>query len=473
MSKLSMLGISGALCLLGLAGAASADLTAPVTKPTVERLEVVATDAGTGANRSVPNSWGFHQSRITRHADGTVRVLYLVQRTDSNMEWRLMRRAPTGGWTKEASGITADDVALLRDPRNDLAYVVAWPNSVPTVYAGPAYTASAIPGAWQVLFGGRHYGNAGIGPDGTVCLKVSREFSNIPLTGTTNTEYSCGIYTISAGTGKWSWSPMIVKPIGARHAYDYLYPNPKGLAPGLYGFSQADVYKDASGISAIDPTAFPYVFNGVRSYVTGTTSATSWNQAEAVPGITKTVATVASPPQLRMGDSYMDSKSRVFNSYYQDDPLNAAVRARKIAVTTPTGKLLTTIDGGSVLPSYGANRVFEDSKGRLWILWTARGLQISYVRVYPLVESGTATAPVFTIGAYTDISNAFYPYVIDGNMYTNVVRGGTSQAIYVDAIYNACTLKYTPNANIDQSLCYNADNSGLQRVIYARIHLPD
>jgi len=473
----SALRASLVLGWLGVSGSSMA-VDAPVTKPTVLWLESVATDAGIGANRSVPNSWGGHQPRITRHADGTVRVLYLVQRADATMEWRLMRRTPAGVWSKEASGLTVDDVGLVRDARNDLAYVVAWPNSVPTVYAGPGYAPAVIPGSWQYMVGGRHYGNIGIATDGTLCLKVSREFSTLPMTSDTQTEYSCGVYTPGAPAATaWKWSPMITKKIGARHSYDYLFPNPKGLAAGLYGFSQADVYKDAANLPALDPTVFPYVFNGILAYSTATTQL-NWKQADAVKPLVKTSTVVAAPPTLRMVDGFMDSKQRVFSSFYQDDPLNAALRARRISVTTANGAPITVIEGGTVLPSYGTNRVFEDAKGRLWVLWSARALQITYVRIYPLIEAPSAagsTAPSnkFSFGAYTDLSSSFYPNVIDGNIYVAVIRGGTSPANYVDLVYPACKLQYSAAGNIDQSLCYNADNSGLQRVLYARIRLPD
>jgi hypothetical protein len=149
---------------------------AAVAAPSVERFEAIVNDASTGRNDLLSNSWGLHQPRITSHADGSIRLLYLSATTDgTTLHWNLMKREPGGGWWKESMGVTNDDVALLRDGTTDKVHVLAWPGGLPATHTSPHFEATAIPGEWQYMGNGsRHYGNAGIGSDGTVCLKVSR-----------------------------------------------------------------------------------------------------------------------------------------------------------------------------------------------------------------------------------------------------------------------------------------------------------
>lgn len=454
-----------------------------VLKPVVETVEIVSTDGGLGNMSSIPNNWGGHQTRITRSSDGTIRILYLRDRADSYTEWRLMKRDPkTLVWSQERLGTSNDDVFLLRDPRDDRVYVVAYPNGVPAIYASPTFAEVKLPGAWQVLGPtARHYGGAGIGvTDSTICVKASHEFPVVPVTGTTNTESACGIY--DAVAQKWTWSELLVKSIGLRHGYDIIIPNPARLAAGMYGYAQRDLYKDAAGIPAMDPTVFPYVFNGVRRYkgaVRGTNadSQSSFTSGEVVQPLVKTSTTVSGPPVLRLVDAMIDSKGRKIVTYYQDDPLQPALRARKIVVMGPDASdpVWATIEGGVNLPPYGGSRVVEDPKGRLWILWTAAGSAAPNVRVFPLTETLAAgkTIPTFALGAYTELGSSFAPYSIDGYPMIASTRGGNANSYYIDLLYNACHLTYQKGISFNVSMCYDKTKGEKQTVIYGRIRLPD
>ncbi|MES2159780.1 MAG: hypothetical protein V4476_01380 [Pseudomonadota bacterium] len=465
-----------AMALLGMGGA-----HAVVLKPTVESVEVVATDAGLGNLSSVPNSWGGHQTRITRSSDGTVRILYLRDRADSYTEWRLMKRDPVSAvWSLERSGTSTDDVFLLRDPRDDRAYVVAFPDGTPSIYASPTFAPVKIPGAWQALPAtARHYGGAGIGvADATLCVKASHEFPVLPITGTTNTEYACGQY--SPTTKAWTWSELLTRNIGLRHGYDIIIPNPSKLAAGMYGYAQRDLYKDAAGIPALDPSAFPYVFNGVRRYKgnsRGTNVANTFSSGEVVPPLVKNSLVVSAPPQLRLLDAMIDSKGRKIITYYQDDPLQPTLRSRKIVVldADAADTTLANINGGTTLPPYGGSRVVEDPKGRLWVLWTAAGSAGPNVRVFPLTETPkTATTPAqFALGAYTELGAAFMPYSIDGYPMVASTRGGNANSYYIDLLYDACHLTYQKGISFNTSLCYDRTKGEKQTVIYGRIRLPD
>lgn len=460
---------------LGLLVSGAAQSQAAVTKAYVEKFEPVATNAAIGNNGLISNVWGAHQPRITVHADGSVRILYVSPNTSGSLTWNLMRRSPAGVWSKETSGQTYDDVALLRDPRDDRAYVLAWPGSVPTVYAAPSFLPVKVPGTWQPLGPtARHYGNAGIGSDGTVCLKASREFNVLPLTSSSNTEYSCGNY--NGATGIWTWSAFVSHPIGNRHSYDFIFPNPAGLPAGLYGVAQSDVHKTVPQLNNLATET--YVFNGGRFYRTPTmtdkATATDggWMQSAAYAPLPVASLTVTTPPVRRMQDSLIDSKGRVFSIYYEQDATNTSIRSRNISVTNKDGVVLTEIRTAT-LPAPGSSRLVEDAKGRIWVLWGTNGSKSTQLLLYPIVESGTAAAPTFTVGAPTDLSAPVFPYVLDGIPYIAAPRGGNAKSLYIEAEFNACANQYVSGANFASNTCYNIDKSLLQRVFYLRIRLPD
>ncbi|RFP12390.1 hypothetical protein D0T25_24965 [Duganella sp. BJB488] len=454
-----------------LGGAVSASSAATVTVASVDRLEQVATDASTGALSTIPNLWGGHQPRITRHADGTVRILYITVDSTAMLTWHLMRRTPAGVWGQEASGPSTDDVGLLRDPRDDRAYVMAWPGSVPTAYAGPTYNSAKVPGSWQILPSKyRQYGNVGIGPDGTVCLKASREINVLPVTSQDKTEYACGKY--DAATKLWTWRAQVSSYIGLRHTYDYLFPNPRGLDQGLYGTAQRDLHKSASNVPLLDPARPPYVYDGARTY-SGKfgvlpTSPDTFAQFDHIQPIPAPVGATAAP-MAKLTDAYMDSKNRIFSSHHKEDPLDSTVYGTYLTVSSPSGQVLYSAKWAG-LEIYGATRIFEDAKGRLWLLWSNRGSRTSEIRVYPIIETTSPTLK-FTLGPYFDLSKQLGTYALDGTIFIAAPRGGNAPSLYVDAIMNACTAQYVP-PNVIGS-CYNADGSGLQRVVYLRIRLPD
>lgn len=454
---------------LVVAGVSAGQAGAVVTTISSQRFEQVATGASIGVASTIPNLWGGHQPRITRHADGTVRILYITADASAVMTWHLMRRAPAGGWTEEANGPSTDDVGLLRDPRDDRAYVFAWPNSVPTAYAGPDYKPAPIPGSWQVLPSKyRQYGNVGMGSDGTACFKASREINVAPVTSQDKTEYACGKY--DATTKLWTWGPLISHYIGLRHVYDYLFPNPKGMPAGLYAASRRDLHKSASNVPLLDPALFPYVYNGTRVYKSGLYDDSAFIQADPVPQIYAPVGATKAPV-AKLNDAYLDSKGRMFLTYHKEDPLDASVYGTYLSVTDSNGKVLFDARWPAAVPNYGTVRVMEDAKYRLWLLWTNRGSRTSEVRVYPIVE--TAAPLKFSVSTYTDLSSATYPYAIDGTPFLAAPRGGSSNGIYVDVLLNGCTNNFVTGVPYDSSACYNTDRTGLGRVLYMRIRLPD
>jgi len=451
----------------------STSVISAVLTPYVDRFEAVAQDASIPGIPTVYNSWGSHQTRITQHSDGSIRLLYLnTDATGKNVAWHLMLRNLSGQWSQEASGISTDDVTLMRDARNDRAYVLSWPNSVPTIYSSPGYNGSVIPGNWQNLPSSRHYGNSGISKDGTICLKASHEFATKPYTSVTNTEYACGSFSDTSQT--WSWSDYVSRYIGLRYAYDYIFPNPEGLAQGMYATSSSDLYKDASDFPNLDPNYGTYVFDGIRVYASSLNTDATWlNTDSKIPATSSlTSSGVVLAPYMRVHESLVDSKGRIFTNYYADNPYDTSVRSMYVSVANASGSVLFQSKWTAV-PTFGTTRLIEDSQNRLWLLWTGQGSSATQVWLYPIIESSSGGNISFTTGKYTDLSAAFNPYSIQGSLFVAAPRGGNDKSLYIDAIYNTCWTTYQANTNFSNSQCYNSDNSGHQRVFYARIRLPD
>ncbi|MYN47379.1 hypothetical protein GTP23_20250 [Pseudoduganella sp. FT93W] len=465
--------IAVAACLAA-AGLAQAQTTTAVTVPYIDRFEFVAGDGSLGPAGTIPNNWGGHQSRITRHLD-SVRLIYTRTDAAGNITWQLMKRGTNGGWSKEFSGPTTDDVSLLRDQRgNDRAYVVAWPAGVPTVYTSPLYAPVAIPGTWQVLPSKyRQYTNTGISADGYLCLKVNRELPTTSAMQTSNVrmEYQCGRTDATRTAISWGWAGQVTHVVGLRFNYDYIFPNPQGRVEGLHGVATKDVYYTVSDVPKLDASKFPYVYNGANSYVTALRADNYKAQTAVSPVPVPTGATAA--PVAKLMDSFIDSSGRMFSSYHKEDPRDASVYGTYVVVQDAQGKVLFDKKWPATLETYANVRMFEDAKNRIWLLWSNRGNRASQLRLFPVIESGTAAAPSFTLGAWTEVGGPTYPYALDGNIYISTVRGGTSKSQYVEMLFNACTETYTAGIAYNGNNCYHADRSGLMQIYYARLRLPD
>lgn len=390
-------------------------------------------------------------------------MLYLRNSTNGLLNWRLMKRAPGGAptWTQEAAGLSTDDVTLSRDPINDLAHVTAWPNSVPTIYSSPKFEGTPIPGKWQVLgSSSRHYGNTGIGPDGTLCIKVSLETT----TAATSTQYSCGKF--NSTIKNWTWGPQITKTIGNRLAYDYIFPGSSGNPAQFLATAQNDLHKDAAGLRALAASEGSYVFNGVTQYLTGIADVKSWQTSEIVlPYFAPGTATTA--PYVRQIDAFVDSKKRVFTSYWVDDPLKATPRGIYLVVSDSTGNIKFKAPW-SVLPTYGFVRIFEDNIGRLWLLWTAQGTAITQVHLYRINEATTPTM-AFSLSNKTDLSSKFAPYSILGSPQLSLQRGGQNIGNALDGVMVACDGTYITGKTLDCT----PRGENRQRIIQFRVRLPN
>ncbi len=428
--------------------------------PRVATLELVAQD-GMSETQPIPNDWWLHEPRITSHADGTTRFVYLRRDPSNQVNWWLMSRDPHAqSWTQEASGLSQDDVTLMRNPVTDQAYVVSWPNSQPTVYGSPSYSWFTIPWTWQNLNqNARHYGNTGIGTDGSLCIKESIELSDPIPTKLTQTRYACG----KNNSGSWLWNMPITMDIWLRRAYDYIFPGWFGDPTQIVGIAQLDLYKTAAGIPLLNNLQGNYVFNGMSTYTSSVSSGANWNLVSSVaPRNISSGATIA--PILRQSDAFIDHTNRMISTYFLNDPSNPLDTGLYII-----GKNSNNIEifGNKLaeLPQYGYTRIFEDARNRLWLLWTNLGSQMTQVKLYQVSIQGSGAL----LTNMTDLSSQFSPYAIQGSPFIATPRGGQSIENELHGFMVACDGVFS---NSSLASCYPS-GSNKQRLLYFKILLPE
>lgn len=462
---------------------------APITAPQIDRFEPIAIDGlqpgnypDPGSYPYVSNAWGAHMPRLVRTNDGSIYVLYLHMSPTNTPMWSLLKRDPlTTHWSKILDGTTSDDTYLLRDPVSDRVHVVAYPDGLPAYWSSPKFIQQPIPGAWQVMTTrSRHYGNAGIGANGTVCLKASHEFPTPIPTSNTTTDYACA----TSANGTLTWGNFVAHQTGNRYAYDYIFPGVAGL--GLYGSSQSDLYKDAANYPTL--TGFPYVFNGVRGYSSPIDSDVGLNQYPVFSPLTVSDQSIAQiAPLVKQHEAYVDSRNRAFSIAYESstDGISPLVNHGVfLSVTNPkTGSLI--FRGSVAVPTYGYNRIVEDAKGNLYLLWTNLGTKLTEVAIYKINEAVLNGVTTFSLGTNYNLSSTFAkfapgwaatPYAISGAFYLAAPRGGTARSNYIEGYMNTCTTQFTTptvSARPNITNCFNADNKGQMNVIYMRIRLPD
>ncbi len=422
----------------------------PVTTPVIDKFEVVASDGG---GTYIWNAWGLHQPRITRHADGSVRLIYNVLNAGGGDSWRLMKKqVEAGTWALEASGDKFDDAFLLRDPVSDRAHVITSPNSVRTVYSSPAFAPVVLPGEWPFSSNAsRQYSGAGIGADGTLCFKGYEEEPTFPIENlNTRVGYLCGKMSLA---GTWVWNAKVNRDIGPRYAYDYVFPGAQADFNGFLATAQRDVHKIAAGWPN---SADDYIFDGVRFYKTGYASDASWLQSEIVPAYPPSNTATAAPVQ-RQYDAYVDSQNRVTVLTFREDPANASVRGFYVTVSDTNGNVLLNKKWN--VPTYGFVRLFESANNKLWLLWSNSDASATQIFLYPVT---VAISPAFDlqISSYTDLSAAAAPYRMRANVFLTVPRGGNHKNNFIDGLMVACGTPYP-------SAC-----SGQDKMLYFRIRLP-
>jgi hypothetical protein len=370
----------------------------------VQRVEVVATDARTGDRGQ---GWGGHQPVHTVHNDGTERLIYVRGDLEgSGRNWRLMKRAAgSSSWVQEGVGQTDSDVFLIRDPATDSAHIVAFPGGVPTILSGPTFAPVAIrKGEWPLQVS--VYDGAGIGGDGTLVIETQYDhLTGGQATLDTDTVYASGRWNGNA----WIFNPVVTRNIGERYCYDYILPGAFGDSSKIVGMSSRDVTKTVAGLPNVSGT---YVWDGVRAYVSGVTSAASWSTFDIMPKHSQPDPNATVRTYMYEEDAFADGQQRLLTTHFVWDP----GQSNKIYLTARDSTSLLyqgVISYGSVHP-----RVFQDSKGRLWLLSLTEGANPE-VNLYRINAD-------FTLGTPTNLSSAFVGLTIEGGTHPRIAvpRGG-------------------------------------------------
>jgi hypothetical protein len=392
--------------------------------------DVLGTDTTMGV---VSTNWGWNQSRIVRDNNGKVYLVYLVKPTSTTATsslWRLMSCC-SPGWYKVAEGNTIDDVHLLMDPATQYTTIISYPNGVPVVSSSSnGFTQPQVvdksPGGWPVVAKyktPREYGGAGIGKDGTMCVKASREPTD---TYHTYTDMICGKYD---ATGNVAWGARQEWYIGDRHAYDYLFPGGPGGMGSVVATSQRDVcVLNSQGTCT-------YSFNGVQEWdaVLSGTALGNYSSTVLFP------TTASASDTVRQVDSLVTTNSLLM-SVAQIQPGGTGNSTLQLRVMDLSTKQVTV----SKLPSNitaGWVRLMEPHSGVFYLLWTNLGPTQSQAYLYAVKKNATTGVYEVDTSTYQDIGPTIYHLnrMIQGPVYISAPRGGTlASRNVVDAFFLTC-----------------------------------
>jgi hypothetical protein len=341
-----------------------------------------------------------------------------------------------GNWYEVTRGKTVEDVYLLLDPVTQRKTVIAYPKGIPAAYSSPGYAMSTIDASWPVVSGykqTRQYGGAGVGADGTMCVKASHELSS---TYDTHTVLVCGKYN-SSGVLQWgsqTQSHFESSQSRDRHAYDYIYPGGTGSMPEVLATAQRDVL--ISGTSS-------YSFNGVEKWDAGIsgTSITSFNSSLFYPQSSNNYDVRQESDSLVMSNSLVLSAVRI-------QPQGSQSSTWALTVLNLQTGLFT--DTALPLPTSGYVRLMEPYPGHLYLLWTNRGAS-SEARIYQLTKDTSNGVRYLLNTNYQDISSQLFSggRMIKDAVYISAPRGGTTASRnVVDAFFLTCSdnvcANYTP-----------------------------
>lgn len=380
---------------------------------------------------SIGMGWGGHQPRIVRDSTGLVSIVYLENPTTTSplpttTTWRLVSQTSPGVWQRRRSGQTDDDVFLLLAP-NDRPTVIGYQGGIPYSYTG-LFSGVKVPN-WPMTSGYNHprqYGGAGIGPDGTVCLKASMETTVVPgqsSTLTTKSALSCGL--VGAATVGWQTWPYVTPTYRERHAYDYVHPKWDG-SPVVLAAAQRDVEIGLTGT---------YSFNGVEKWVANLSgsTATSFDASTFYPNTSTATDTVKEVDNIILANGLMMSV------VWHDPARTWSLKVQDLA----TGQFTDTALG---LPSYGYARVVEPFAGQPYIVWTNRGPSQSQAAIYGLTLDTSNGVRYVLNPNYQSIAGIYSAgQMISGPIYVAARRGGTKLSSTIDAFFLSCATDGCPN----------------------------
>lgn len=465
-----------------------------VKRPTLEILEEVAVDGVQylQSKSSLHNTWGNNQSRITRHADGTVRLAYLTRPIEERrVPYKVMKRSPwTGTWSIETTGETSENLHLIRHPVNDAAVVMEWPffqpykNRRPYIRMSPQWISNevSVRGLQGVTSSTARRDGLGISEGGTLCFVLSYSNGSTLEKPAYSLEYACG--TLAKGDNSWVWGEYFRRNIGYSYAYPFVFSGAGGVERKLLIAAMHNESARNLGYISVPPGTF--IRDGFKVFVTDPYDASAWNETYALRQY-PLIANADRVPQRIPSDHLIDSRGRLLSIHRdsgQGTGVNPSAAGHYLTVTSITGaelsqtKLnLSTVNvSGRPLGGYGSLKLVEDDRHRLWIVYRDLGVRYSEIGIYRLEEK---PGLVFRLVDYTSFKDDFYPYPIEMIRIASP-RSGNALDNGVDGIAYGCRNTYSPNAlysygSDSTNECYSIDGKpdANQRVFYFRIRLPD
>ena len=334
-------------------------------------VEVVTTQAATGDGG---NSWGGHQTRVVRTADGVFTAYTVESAGPFARQWRLAHRHSDGTWRVVAvGGAGKDPVNLLAAPSGTL-YVIGWPEGVGTVWAlrfrdgATTMTSEVIP---QVARGHWPYASAGIDAGGNLCVLSSSGGE----TAGGHFDWACYL----PARGQWVTRRSA---LDYRFAYTYLFPDPMRQ---LSLVSTRDVRWEALGYQK-PAGEFDYVFDAfgywrARDVIAAPLERLSFAEER------QTVDHAAPFLNAQM-DAYLDTDDRMHILYWRRGATTGGQMQRRHRIVLPSG---VVVHDGELPSDAGWHcRIFQDADERYYLLGSA-GL------LYPMDPDGVGFGTPWTL----------------------------------------------------------------------------
>lgn len=401
-----------------------------VGTPVIDKFEVISSSGST-----TQSYWGAHQPRITRHADGSIRALVLVGSTNHAV---YKKNGDEGTWSLEHSASGTDDAYLLRDPVSDAAVVVYDdPTDRISIRTSPSFAKTVFPSNW--IYDGRDYAGVGMGSDGTLVYKQSNEVIG-GSSNTNNTAMEINSGKLVSGSWVFNSSTKMMKTIGRRHGYDYIFPNTATNQVTSMAVIDMNI-PQVTDYSLSGYGGFQYIFNGIHTYRFGYSSVSGALETLTVPWMTP--ANNSTCPERRQVDGFIDSSGQLFASYQQavnrDSYGSNGADGFYTTLASADGTAIST-KFWNILPNYGKIRIIQDGSGQYWLIWSNSGSSPQF-RIYPM----TISSGVMSASSFTDIAGPLISAGVNMNdnstFYITSPRGGNPYRNYVDGIV------ITPSAN--------------------------
>ncbi len=384
-----------------------------LTKPGLDKLEVVTEQAFGTKNEYVPNSWGVQKNRIIRTTTGDLFTVFISQGDDAqDRQWHLIHKAPDGNWQEIKTGNAGvEPINILRGPRNEI-HLFAWPGNQGQLQhlissdGGKSFQSEWIPGAWagQQEQG---YSGSGINERGDIVFFQ------------TGTEKS--------GVFNWTYYNA-TKHIWTFHSntFDYRYTYAFVIPGGnndLTMVAMRDVIREELGYPAAPRDDFDYVYNAIKYFHVS-------NVDNPKSTFTQTMVKEVHPRNntdyaiTYLTDSYIDTQGRthiLYNDLY-DGPHHAIIQDGRVIKDVRQN----IVDGNKM-------RIIQDTKGRFYIISVDDHGMLNIYHGGPNDTDGTQLEPATKLNVSQHPGCTNYDFCHSPTF--TVPRNGHALADYIDGVY--------------------------------------